>query len=154
MHQCWCSTSTVDSFLFLLLAFVTRILRSYHTPSSFSPKNSQVCSSVLGFVVRFCCSPLYGPYGRFFWIVISTPEYQYFGYISRTNTKTKGRLSVCWCMIIVSKNHTQMRKIERGMANPPLWQWLGWPSSSRLPPHYVPVLIFIRVLVHNSRQYY
>ena len=37
---------------------------------------------------------------------------------------------VGWCMInIVSKNHTQTRKLERDMDNPPLWQWLGWPSS-------------------------
>ena len=28
-------------------------------------------------------------------------------------------------MNIVSENHTQIRKIERGMANLPLWQWLG-----------------------------
>ena len=30
---------------------------------------------------------------------------------------------------IVSKNHTQICKIERGMANLPLWQLLGWPTS-------------------------
>ena len=30
---------------------------------------------------------------------------------------------------IVSKNLTQIRKIERGMANLPLWQLLGWPTS-------------------------
>ena len=34
------------------------------------------------------------------------------------------------CMInIVSKNHTQLRKIERGVANLPPWHLLGWPSS-------------------------
>ena len=37
-----------------------------------------------------------------------------------------------WSMInIVSKNHTQTRKIERGLANLPLWPLLGWPSPYR-----------------------
>ena len=44
--------------------------------------------------------------------------------------KKAGFQFVGWCMIyIVSKNHTQIRKIERGIANLPLWQWLGWPCS-------------------------
>ena len=45
-------------------------------------------------------------------------------------TKKGGFQFVGWCMVnIVSKNHTQIRKVERGMANLPLWQLLGWPSS-------------------------
>ena len=37
---------------------------------------------------------------------------------------------VGWCMMnIVSKNYTQIRITERGMANLHLWQLLGWPSS-------------------------
>ena len=57
---------------------------------------------------------------------------RYFGNISRTKAtiKNAGFQFVDWCMMnIVSENHTQIRKIERGMANLPLWQWLGWPSS-------------------------
>ena len=53
---------------------------------------------------------------------------RYFGNISRTKAtiKNAGFQFVDWCMMnIVSENHTQIRKIERGMANLPLWQWLG-----------------------------
>ena len=53
----------------------------------------------------------------FFRIVISV--------MSRAKRKKyKGRLSVWWLVHIniVSKNHTQKRKIERGMAYPPLWR--------------------------------
>ena len=63
-------------------------------------------------------------YGRFciFWD-------RYFGRISRTAKKRTSFQFVGWCMInIVSNNHTQIRKIERGMVNLPPWQWLDWPS--------------------------
>ena len=37
--------------------------------------------------------------------------------------KKTGFQFVGWCIInIVSKNHTHIREIERGMANLPLWQ--------------------------------
>ena len=46
------------------------------------------------------------------------------GHISRE--KKAGFPFIGWCMInTASKNHTQIRKIEQGMANPPVWQWLG-----------------------------
>ena len=54
------------------------------------------------------------------------------GHISRTKKRKKkkpGFPFFGWLMInIASKNHTQTRKIERGMANLRLWQLLGWPS--------------------------
>ena len=54
---------------------------------------------------------------------------------------TAGSRFVGWFMInIVSKNHTQIRvlvrKIERGMANLPFPQLLGWPSSYVLVLYY------------------
>ena len=50
--------STVDSFSFLILAFVCHAYPAFVcTPSSFPPKTLKVCSSVLGFVFRFCFSP-------------------------------------------------------------------------------------------------
>ena len=58
---------------------------------------------------------------------------RYFGHLispTKTTIKKAGFQFVGWCMMnIVSENHTKIRKVERGMANPPLWQWLGWPSS-------------------------
>ena len=56
VHQCWCSTWTVDSFSSLILAlFATHILRLYAI-LVFS-ENRKVCSLVLGSVFRFCFSP-------------------------------------------------------------------------------------------------
>ena len=41
---------------------------------------------------------------------------------------------VGWCMInIVSKNHTQVRNIERGMANLPLSLAVTWPAQLVAP---------------------
>ena len=52
--------------------------------------------------------------------------------ISRTKQQDErpGFPFVGWSMInLVSKNRTQVRNIERGMANLRPWQILGWPSS-------------------------
>ena len=54
----------------------------------------------------------------FFWIVISVISLG-----QGQKIKKAGFQFVGWCMInIVSKNHAQIRKIERGMAILPLWQ--------------------------------
>ena len=69
-------------------------------------------------------------YGRF--CIFSN---RYIGHIPRKQIEKKHKLKkagfqcVGWCMInIVPKNHTQIRTIERAMANPPLWQWLDGPA--------------------------
>ena len=50
-------------------------------------------------------------------------SYRYFGRISDEKRYKKAVFQfVGWCIInIVPKHHTQIRKIERGMANLPLW---------------------------------
>ena len=55
---------------------------------------------------------------------------RYFVHISWTKKMKAGFPFVGWCMTnIVFNQHTQIRKIERGMTDQPFWQWLGWPSS-------------------------
>ena len=72
----------------------------------------------------------------------------------KQNTKQKRACFpfVGWCMInTVSKNHIQIRSIERGVANLPLWQHLGWPSSY---VYFVPPsLYFIFVCLFNTRYF-
>ena len=64
----------------------------------------------------------------FFRIVVSVIS------LSEKKKTQAGFPVVGWCMInTVSQNHVQIRNMERGMANLPLWQHLGWPSSYGMP---------------------
>ena len=55
VYQCWCSTSTVDSFSFLIFVFVCHAYPAFVLhPILVFTKNPKVCSLVLGFVFRFC----------------------------------------------------------------------------------------------------
>ena len=50
---------------------------------------------------------------------------------------------VVLCIIALSKKHFRMHCIERGMTNPPRWQWLGRPSSYFLSLHFC-VFVYVR----------
>ena len=52
VHQCWCSISPVDSFSFLILAFVCHAYPAFYSILVFA-KTLKVCSLVLGSVFRF-----------------------------------------------------------------------------------------------------
>ena len=63
--QCWCSTSTLDSFSFLILALVCHAyLSCVCTPSSFPPKTLKSVRWFLVLFLRFAFLRLYGPYER------------------------------------------------------------------------------------------
>ena len=58
VHQFWCSISTVDSFSFLISAFVRHAYPAFALHPRFH-QNRKVCSLVLGFVFRFCFYALF-----------------------------------------------------------------------------------------------
>ena len=72
----------------------------------------------------FCFSRKLWPLSYFFGSL-------YRSYLSNEKKKEKRRLSVYWLMHDQHriKKHVKIRNIERGIANPPLYAFLGWPSS-------------------------
>ena len=82
VHQCWCSISTVDSFSFLILAFVCHAYPAFVLHPRFHQK-PKVCSLVFGlflgfFVLRFDCSLVFGLFLGFVVLRLEGPkEIQY-----------------------------------------------------------------------------
>ena len=95
------------------------------------------------------------------------PLFYFFGslyrsYLSNEKKKKtkKSRLSVCWLMHDQHrvKKHVKIRSIERGIANPPLYAFLGWYSSYDVhvvwpfPLERVPY--FLMIVLHSNSPYY
>ena len=70
-HQCWCFTSTVDVFSFLILAFVCHAYPAFVIHSRFAPKlhtlsvACKFCFYVLFFSVCTSLEPLYYQVGTY-----------------------------------------------------------------------------------------
>ena len=124
-HIIWCQvTTTKDGKKGASSAMPRSILR-------FSPWIFEILTSYLDCMCKltegqpfFCVRQVMAAVVVIFRIVIL---------VIRSRTKKKARLSVCWLVHDQHhvKKHTQAHKIERAwpIHNPPLWQWLGWPSS-------------------------
>ena len=107
-------------------------------PAQFCEFRSEFLTSYLNHMCKqIACLPaclfFQTSYGRFriFRIVVSVVSIERKKKEKKAGIECGGR-----CMInAVPKNHIPICNIERGMANLPLWQHLGWPSSYvwRLP---------------------